>query len=381
MASSAKGTMENPYSMSECDEMLDNGTWTGGYVRDDSGTVSYVMQSVTVQGYSGSGSGSEEHGSDFEFSTGSPEWHEPDDEENGSEEDGNRPPSGNEGENQTGGNFGGGAGGGTGGSYNTNISYINNGKQGTFLYNAQYYTEKEYNQMQQEGTWTGGNVFTLGYVGKDYVINSGLSPIDSSDNWLTLLLDEANALRNGLKSICNEVMSLSYVQAIGRYNSATGNPLYLDAESLGLRNLVGCKPNNGEKNNAKNVGVNLLNINNLDVMLSGKNLSEQIRILSTALTLGNITLNRVSDNTYTVSSDNYNFDIHDWDREPMRNVATMIGFAVSEGLSIEMDFASSGPFGSVLCRSMDVALGLVRRHILGTTDFKIYINGNVTWKK
>ena len=107
--------MENPYSMSECDEMLDNGTWTGGYVRDDSGTVSYVMQSVTVQGYSGSGSGSEEHGSDFEFSTGSPEWHEPDDEENGSEEDGNRPPSGNEGENQTGGNFGGGTGGSPGG--------------------------------------------------------------------------------------------------------------------------------------------------------------------------------------------------------------------------------------------------------------------------
>ena len=107
--------MENPYSMSECDEMLDNGTWTGGYVKDDSGQVSYVMQSVTVQGYSGSGSGSEEHGSDFEFSTGSPEWHEPDDEENGSEEDGNRPPSGNEGENQTGGNFGGGTGGSPGG--------------------------------------------------------------------------------------------------------------------------------------------------------------------------------------------------------------------------------------------------------------------------
>ncbi len=116
MASSAKGTKENPYSMSECDEMLDNGTWPGGYVKDDSGQVSYVTKSVTVWGYSGSGSGSEEHGSDFEFSTGSLEWHEPDDEENGSEEDGNRPPSGNEGDNQTDGNYGGGAGGGTGGS-------------------------------------------------------------------------------------------------------------------------------------------------------------------------------------------------------------------------------------------------------------------------
>ena len=116
MASGAKGTKENPYSMSECNEMLDNGTWPGGYVKDDSGRVSYVTKSVTVWGYSGSGSGSEEHGSDFEFSTGSLEWHEPDDEENGSEEEGNRPPSGNEGDNQTDGNYGGGAGGGTGGS-------------------------------------------------------------------------------------------------------------------------------------------------------------------------------------------------------------------------------------------------------------------------
>ena len=55
----AKGTIENPYSMSECEKMLDAGTWPGGYVRDDAGTVSYVMKSVTVQGYSGSGSGSD----------------------------------------------------------------------------------------------------------------------------------------------------------------------------------------------------------------------------------------------------------------------------------------------------------------------------------
>ena len=50
----AKGTKDNPYSMSECEKMLDAGTWPGGYVRDDAGTVSYVMKSVTVQGYSGS---------------------------------------------------------------------------------------------------------------------------------------------------------------------------------------------------------------------------------------------------------------------------------------------------------------------------------------
>ena len=34
---STKGTRENPCSMSECDSMLDAGTWPGGYVKDDAG--------------------------------------------------------------------------------------------------------------------------------------------------------------------------------------------------------------------------------------------------------------------------------------------------------------------------------------------------------
>lgn len=88
----AKGTIDNPYSMSECEKMLDAGTWPGGYVRDDAGTVSYVMKSVTVQGYSGSGSGSNWHGSDFEFCSGSYEWHEPDTDKKGCDEEGKGTP-------------------------------------------------------------------------------------------------------------------------------------------------------------------------------------------------------------------------------------------------------------------------------------------------
>ena len=108
----AKGTIDNPYSMSECDSMLDAGTWPGGYVRDDAGTVSYVMKSVTVWGYSGCGSGCDWHGSDYEFCTGSYEWHEPDTDEKGSEDDKKDLPTGNEGGTGTGGNTGGGTGGG-----------------------------------------------------------------------------------------------------------------------------------------------------------------------------------------------------------------------------------------------------------------------------
>ena len=82
-------------------------------MRDDAGTVSYVMKSVTVQGYSGSGSGSNWHGSDFEFCSGSYEWHEPDTDKKGCDEEGKGTPSGNEGGGtDTGGNAGGGAGGG-----------------------------------------------------------------------------------------------------------------------------------------------------------------------------------------------------------------------------------------------------------------------------
>ena len=110
----AKGTIDNPYSMSECEKMLDAGTWPGGYVRDDAGTVSYVMKSVTVWGYSGCGSGCDWHGSDYEFCTGSYEWHEPDTDEKGCEDDKKDLPTGNEGGTGAGGNTGN-IGGGTGG--------------------------------------------------------------------------------------------------------------------------------------------------------------------------------------------------------------------------------------------------------------------------
>ena len=113
MANSAKGTMENPYSMSECDSMLDNGTWPGGYVKDDSGEVTYVMKSVTVWGYSGSGSGSDwgsddDWGSDNDDGSGSDDWSGSDDGDDG------KGVTGNEGGNP-GGNPGGSPGGNPGG--------------------------------------------------------------------------------------------------------------------------------------------------------------------------------------------------------------------------------------------------------------------------
>ena len=105
----AKGTIENPYSMSECDSMLDAGTWPGGYVKYDDGSVGYIPKGqAMVYGYSGSGAGSEVCGSDDYFSTGSDDWSGSDMDEKGSDNGGKSPGTGNEGGTGTGGNIGGG---------------------------------------------------------------------------------------------------------------------------------------------------------------------------------------------------------------------------------------------------------------------------------
>ena len=64
MATAEKGTLENPYTMAEYEELEDSGMWQGGYVIDDDDTVSYVLKDLDVIGYSGySGYGSSGYGS------------------------------------------------------------------------------------------------------------------------------------------------------------------------------------------------------------------------------------------------------------------------------------------------------------------------------
>ena len=65
MGTGAKGTISNPYTMAEFEELADAGLWQGGYVIDDGGNVTYTMAELTVTGYSGySGDGSD--GSDYD---------------------------------------------------------------------------------------------------------------------------------------------------------------------------------------------------------------------------------------------------------------------------------------------------------------------------
>lgn len=113
----AKGSKSDPYTMAEYNEMLQNGTWKGGYVKDDNGNVSYTLPELVANGYSGSGSGSGSSsgngsGSDFQFGSyksfqGDPglDDDDDDDEESGGNNGNNNQSSGGNGE-----YFGGGGG-------------------------------------------------------------------------------------------------------------------------------------------------------------------------------------------------------------------------------------------------------------------------------
>ncbi len=343
MTEEEKGSKTNPYTMSEYEDLADKGQWKGGYVKDSAGTVSYMMSEVLVNGYSGSGSGS--HGSDFQFgSYKSLSGDNMDDDDNDKDCDEYEGIPSVNGSANTGTDNDTDVGGGGGSHFS--VSNVNDGNNGTFLNGAAYFTEKEYSQMCENGTWIGGNIYTLGYVGKDCVINPCLTSIDSDDYWLTLFKNKASAVRNGMKELGNKIMSLPYIQAISRYNAATSSPLYFDTKSLGLEDLRGYIYKHNKE--GKITGINLLDVQNLQKLLKGKSLYEQAVVLSTALTLGNITLIRTSDGVYTVQKDEYNFDMHNSKDESIRNVSTVIGFSVSEGLSIMIDTATANVFGSLI---------------------------------
>lgn len=158
--------------MSEYEQMLDNGTWKGGYVKDDAGDVTYAMGGeATCNGYSGYGSGSDEGsddeegcGSDDEEGCGSDNEDNPDsDGKGGTGNEGNETPGGNPGGTPggiPGGNPGGGPG-GTPGGYSSN-SQPNAGEGNEK--DVHYYTYAEIDEMMDNGTWPGGYIKGIGYM-------------------------------------------------------------------------------------------------------------------------------------------------------------------------------------------------------------------------
>lgn len=382
-----KGTQANPYSMSEYEAMANAGKWNGGYVRDDSGTVVYMMKELVVEGSgSGSGSGSESgsgSGSRFVFSSGSVHWHNPEDDDDNDDDDDDG--NGNENPDDTNTPNGDGewnpAGGGHGGHNNTNTNSV----VGSFLANAPYYTEAEMEAMHAAGIWRGGNVYTLGYIGADYIIDSRLLALERVDeSWITNLGDTAHSVLQNLKTWCQTIITSPYVQATANYYSATGDTLHIDASMLGLDNmpfdlLVPSKDKDTGEIIEGQYTINLFS-EKLDTLLSNHTLAEKARIYSTAITLGQITLERVSGNAYRILPDTYNFELHKpWsEKNKKRNIGTILGKAVSEGISMSIDAGIGVLLGHYVDFASYVAAGLLRRYVIGTTVFTISIDGVLT---
>lgn len=373
MSTTEKGTQSNPYTWEEYETLANAGNWKGGYVKDESGEVAYMMAGVTVTG-SGSGSGSSSgsgSGSDFEFNSYTSFPNPDDDDDDDDDDEGPNNPV-NPDDNTDGNSSGDHPGSGGGGSSSPSV---HNGQNGTFLQGAQFFSEIQMDSMIENGTWRGGNVYTLGYVGANAVINEKIPRIGFDHSILDECQDAANTIFARIKDHTNQTMPLAYVQAIERYNSGTGQPLYLNANSLGLERLIDMETNNRYK-----IGdiynINLLNPSVLTSQLCKGSISDRIKYLSTALTLGNITLIKTDVNSYSIAIDTYDFDLRDWSTEAGRNIATILGHYVSENLSINIDKIRflGWQFGS----SISICCGLARRHILGTTEFDIHFQGSIT---
>ncbi len=64
-----KGTRENPYLQEEIDPLIDNGTFGGGYVKDENGFITYWLGCVNIYGNSNSSSDSDDEDNMHDFNS------------------------------------------------------------------------------------------------------------------------------------------------------------------------------------------------------------------------------------------------------------------------------------------------------------------------
>ena len=342
----------NNYTEEEYNEMLRNGTWHGGYVNGV-----YVMPQVTEEenrNTDGGGGGNSGGTSSGGYSGGSA---------------GTNPNTGNGQPNPN--NNNGQQGGGTQDN-NHSQTPTQDSYRGTFKEGVPYYTEEEMESMYEQGKWQGGNVLTLGFVGEDYDIVIPRHQISTS--WLTTLSDLAIALVGNVAGICNHTMSLPYVQATKQYNVASGEPLTLNVNSLGLHNLTNSMLK-GDPNNPDIKRINLLE--HIGELTYGLPNNQKTLVVNTAITLGNITFRHVGDNRYTIVTDTYDFDLANRQGEHLRNIETILGAIVQEGICMYDDAYYTPLIGGLTLKSICIANGIIRRHLLGETTFKILFNGTI----
>lgn len=230
------------------------------------------------------------------------------------------------------------------------------------------FTRGEFEQLLQEETWPGGYVEGMGYV----VPSAGAT--GNGDYW-DLLYDWFSQFAY-FEDNLNTSLCLSfggaYAQALEQYFFATGNTLTLDISSLGLNNITRAMLGSGYyDSNLKKTIYPFSLLDNLSILCQGQSISETANTVSTALTLGQIIFIPEGGDRYRLKDDTYNFEMHDIS-EWKRNIGTVIGALVSEGVSISIDQLFFGIPG--------VILGLIRRHCFGNVSFTIHITGTITIK-
>ena len=229
------------------------------------------------------------------------------------------------------------------------------------------YTEQEMRMLQANETWPGGYVEEIGYV---VPCTSSYNYMGIFDDWWSDFLSFWNNVANYVSSLPETISHSAFGQALGQYQSGPGESITLDVSTLGLSRLRRSMLTENEPQNGEiTYGVNLLNPTVYIQLIDGLSLDDKIKLASTAIALGNITLKNTGGNNFTILSDSYDFNMHDWKEETVRNIETLIGWGVNEFLSVAKDKLYHGTLG--------VIFGASLRHVVGTTEFQINFTGTL----
>jgi len=226
------------------------------------------------------------------------------------------------------------------------------------------FTQAEYNNLNQTGEWTGGYVEAMGYVAPTEY--DGLITI--LGDWFSDFLGFISDCWDFFGSIFDDITNSPFVQAVDNYSSGGEKTIAFDANAIGLNHLRISMLNPTKTPNEYNV--NLFSSDVISAMTEGMAISDKMSIVSTAMTLGNITLIKVGDRQFNVKDDTYNFEMHDWGTETKRNILTIAGWYVNETLSNIKNNLFKGPFGTY---SMFVA-----RNFTGNAKLTIIVSGTLT---
>ena len=214
----------------------------------------------------------------------------------------------------------------------------------------------------------------------DYHCSSGRFELSDPMSCLSFVMNTYDIYAGIIEA--NLINISQFFGALGAFPTAlsnyyTGNPIDLtyDINNLGLNflseeilaQIKGRKVNIGET-----VFVNLSSPSMLGVAICNTNSAYDMACYaSTASAIGGITFTKVGEHQYQIKShDTYNFDWKKGEGHLLRNIGTVLGKIINEGICIKMDDLVLGPLG--------VILGFIRRNVTGTTEFKINFTGTLT---